>query len=105
LFVSRGSEQTVRTEIELPPGFRQIDIAPKNIDLDLPAGVGKARITSADDGGKRVITHEIQTVPAIISPQDYPTLLNVESALGRKSSKVFLLEAAGPNSDSAVRAN
>ena len=30
--------------------------------------------------------------PAIISPDNYRALLEVESALSRKSSKVFLLE-------------
>ena len=104
LFISRGSEQTVRTEIDLPPGFRQIDIAPRSMNLDVPAGGGKARITSADAGGKRIITHEIDTLPAIISPQDYPTLLGIESALGKKSSKVFLLETTGPGSDPGSRA-
>jgi len=104
LFISRGSEQTVRTEIDLPPGFRQIDIAPKSITLELPGGGGKARVTSADAGGKRVITHEIETLPAIIKPQDYPALLGIESALGKKSAKVFLLEAGG-GSDPGTRAD
>ena len=105
LFISHENESTVRTEIELPPGFRQIDIAPKSEILEVPGGAGNARITSTDAVGKRVITHQLATSPAIISAQDYPAMLKVQSALGKRSSKVFLLEAtqavsgAGPRQD------
>jgi transglutaminase-like putative cysteine protease len=92
LFISRGNESTIRTEIQLPPGFRRIVIAPNSGKLDAPAGSGRARITSKSEAGKCVITQEFDTEPAIISPKDYPALLKVESALGKKSSKVFLLE-------------
>ncbi len=92
LFIAHQSDLTIRTEIELPPGFAQIIIAPQNEDLDAPGGGGKARITLAYAGGKCSLMHQIETAPAIISPKDYPTLLNLESLLGRKSSKVFLLE-------------
>ena len=100
LFISQGNESAIRTEIQLPPGFRRIVIAPNSGKLSAPADSGKARIVSKRAAGKCVITQELDTEPAIISPQDYPALLKVESALGKKSSKVFLLEAeplAAPN--------
>jgi hypothetical protein len=93
-FISHESARTIRTEIELPPGFRQIAIAPKSQSLDMPDGGGRARITSVDDHGKRIITHTLETSPAIVSASDYPEMLKVESALGNKSSKVFLLQAS-----------
>ena len=93
LYIAHQSERTVRTEIALPPGFPKVDIAPKTINLSVPDGAGQARITSTESDGKRVITHEFETSPAIVSPQDYPAILDVESALGQKSSRVFLLEA------------
>jgi len=34
--------------------------------------------------------------PAIVSAKDYPEMLKLEAALGKKSSKTFLLEAS-PN--------
>ena len=61
-----------------------------------PDGGGKATITSTFDGGKRIITHEFETSPAIVSAKDYPQMLKLEAALGKKSSKTFLLEAS-PN--------
>ena len=93
LFISHQSAHTIRTEIELPPGFQQIALGPQSQSLNEPDGAGKARITVMDEGGKRVITHEYETSPAIISAKNYPAMLDIESALGRKSSKVFLLES------------
>ncbi len=105
LFVSRQSERTYRTEIELPASFRQIDIAPPSENLVAPDGAGMARITSMDSSGKRVITHELATFPAIIRAQDYPAMLDIEAALGKKSSKSFLLEATGPVGGAGARQN
>jgi transglutaminase-like putative cysteine protease len=92
LFISRERETTVRTEIELPPGFHQVAIAPKAGDLTAPGGGGKARITSSSSGGKFVLTHDLETTPAIVSASDYPAMLKLEAALENKSAKVFLLE-------------
>jgi hypothetical protein len=92
LFISRSSDRAVRTEIELPPGFRHVLMAPGSETLDAPDGSGKAEITSTDNGGKWAITHEFRTSPAIIPPTDYAALLKVESTLGQKSGKAFLLE-------------
>jgi hypothetical protein len=82
----------VRTEIELPPGFRHVVMAPGSETFDAPDGSGKAEITSTDGGRKWAITHEFKTAPSIIPPVDYTALMKIESALGQKSGKVFLLE-------------
>jgi transglutaminase-like putative cysteine protease len=92
LFISRSSDRAVRTEIELPPGFRHVVMAPVSETLDAPDGSGKAEITTTNSVGKWSITHEFKTAPAIIPPLDYAALLKVESTLGEKSGKVFLLE-------------
>ena len=88
LFFPRGSKDTIRTVIALPPGFRQTVIAPESEKLDAPGGV--ARIDSINSTGQCVIIHELETMPAIIRPADYPALLKLESALRRKSSRAFL---------------
>jgi transglutaminase-like putative cysteine protease len=92
MYISWHSENTVRTEIELPPGFRHVVIAPKSENLYEPDGGGTARITSTESAGKYVMTDNFEISSAIISPRDYAALLKVESTLGRKSSTVFLLE-------------
>jgi hypothetical protein len=95
LFISARSENVVRTEIQLPRGFPRAVIEPANENLAAPAGSGRARIALNNKAGKCVITHELETQPAIIKPADYPRLLEVQSALGRKSARVFLLEREG----------
>ena len=92
LYISHGGQYTVRTEIDLPPGFHHVVMAPGSQTLDAPDGSGKALITSNDSAGQWAITHEFATSPAIIPPPDYAALLKVESTLGRKSGKAFLLE-------------
>ena len=90
-FIPEAVENSVRTEITLPPGFHQLAMAPKSKDLNVPGGTS-ASIARADAGGKCVITDQFQIVPSIIDPQAYPVLLKTEAALGEKSSTLFLLE-------------
>ena len=92
LFISQEKQSTVRTEINLPPGFQQIAIAPRSENLAAPGGGGKARIASNNGAGQYVITHTLETSPAIVSAKDYPDMLKLEAALENKSAKVFLLE-------------
>jgi transglutaminase-like putative cysteine protease len=94
LFISHKNQFTVRTEIDLPPGFPQIDIAPPSIKYRAPDGAGQINIKATDSPGKRVTVHEFQSFPAIVSARDYPEMLKIESELRRKSSRVFLLEGS-----------
>ncbi|HEV3271514.1 MAG TPA: DUF3857 domain-containing protein [Candidatus Methylacidiphilales bacterium] len=90
--LSHETTASVRTEIELPPGFRDVIISPDSENLDAPEGCGKARLSSSPEAGKFVMTDDFATLPAVISPQDYPAMLKLESDLEKKSAKVFLLE-------------
>jgi hypothetical protein len=92
LMLSHQGTTSFRTEIELPPGFHDVLIAPGTESLDAPVGGGKVRVTSSTTGGKYVLTDDFETSPAVISPRDYPAMLKVESTLEKKSAKVFLLE-------------
>ena len=91
LFMPDGREQLIRAEIELPGGYRLTGIAPKGGLLAAPGG-SRVRITDASAGGKCLVTYEAETVPGIITPADYPKLLDIQSSLGRKSETTFLLE-------------
>ena len=90
LFLPQQNRNTVRTEIELPPAFRRLLIAPCRQTLCAPGGT--AEVVSTGSGGKYVVTDELKTVPVIVPPADYPALLRTESALREKAAKVFLLE-------------
>jgi hypothetical protein len=92
LFLSRQSAQTIQAEIELPPGFHRVAIAPPSEDLCAPGGGGKARVVSEAASGKYHLAYELDNTPAIVAPAAYAGMLQVESVLGRKSARVFLLE-------------
>jgi len=96
LYISHDSEHKVRTEIELPPGYRQPIIAPGTSVLSAPGGGGRASISSKLNAGRFVLQHDFETTPAIIEPKDYPAMLKLESALEQKSSRVFLLQGETP---------
>jgi len=91
LLIAHSGRNTVRTEIELPAEFRRTVVAPKGEDFTV-AGSETARVTTQKTFGGYVVTGDFETAPAVISPDDYQALRGVESVLGRKSSKVFLLE-------------
>ena len=91
LYISDADENDFRAEIQLPPGYRESGIAPKNKKLVAPGG-SEARITDSDDGGKCVVTEQFDMKPGIIKPAEYSDLLNIQSELGQKSATTFLLE-------------
>ena len=57
------------------------------------ANAGTAQVTTSSNGGKFVLSDELETTPAIIAPEDYPSVLKTESALREKSGRAFLLQA------------
>jgi transglutaminase-like putative cysteine protease len=91
MLISQANKNSVRVAVDLPPEFRTILVEPKSQSFHV-AGAETARLTTQNTAAGRVITGEFETAPAIISPGDYQAMLKVDSALGRKSSKVFLLE-------------
>jgi hypothetical protein len=96
LYVANSYRQTVTTRLDLPKGFQRVAIAPDSENFNAPDGAGKVRITSTEQDGHRLIVHELETAPAIIPVANYPALLKLESALGRKSAKTVLLESSNP---------
>jgi hypothetical protein len=96
LFLARSDRNVIRAEIDLPKEFSHEVIAPESQNLDVPDGGGSARIISSETPGKCVVTDEFDTSPAIIAPEDYASVLKLESTLERKSSKVFLFSSDAP---------
>lgn len=92
LFIGQQSQRSIQTEIQLPPSFSKLDIAPANHELQVPNGGGTARVVSSSSTGRYRLTHQFETAPVILSPLDYPALLKVESTLEQKSARAFLLE-------------
>jgi transglutaminase-like putative cysteine protease len=91
LFIADENESVVRAQINLPAGYHQTEIVPKSENLIAPGG-SQVAITRKDSNGQCVIMDDFTTRPAIISAQGYPKLLDIQSALGEKSERTFLLE-------------
>ncbi len=92
LFLPELSDNNIHAEIKLPPAFQQLVIAPGDENLNLPDGAGSALITRSSAPGQYSLNYQFETAPAIVSPEDYPSVLKLDSTLGQKSSRVFLLE-------------
>ncbi|HZI32977.1 MAG TPA: hypothetical protein VFF11_11595, partial [Candidatus Binatia bacterium] len=91
LFVAQDSQSQFHTEITLPKDFTRLVIAPADKKLKAD-GAGSARVTTSNKDGKFDITQDLKITPAIVSPDEYPTLQQTEAALREKDSRVFLLE-------------
>ena len=90
LYQPGTGHEEIRTEITLPAAFPQVVIAPPGKRIAAPGGV--ARITAKNTAGKYVLTDDLESKPAIVTPAEYPELLKAEAALREKSGQVFLLE-------------
>ncbi|MGH7981070.1 MAG: hypothetical protein ACREE6_16965, partial [Limisphaerales bacterium] len=91
LYIPDADENDFRAEIQMPPGYDDTGIAPKNERLVAPGG-SEARVTESNDGRTCVVSEQFGLKPGIIKPKEYSDLLNIQSALGQKSATTFLLE-------------
>ncbi|HEV2211658.1 MAG TPA: DUF3857 domain-containing protein [Verrucomicrobiae bacterium] len=92
LFIASRSERLIRTEIDLPSGFRHLILGPQMETLEEPAGCGKAQVTVENNNGKYIIAHVLETAPAIVDPKQYAEIVHTESELGRRASRLFLFQ-------------
>jgi transglutaminase-like putative cysteine protease len=90
-YIPRRVDDAIHISIELPAAFRRLIIVPKSETLDVPGG-GRALVTEKATAGGCDITYALEAEPAIIEPGDYAALVEVESALGQRSSRTLLLE-------------
>ena len=93
-------KQETRTEmtIHLPPGFREAELLPPDLDLRAPGGA--ARVTSrtqwrpeASGGARLTLTRDTRIEPAVLPAQDYPALLELDRRLlHRRMTMVMVSE-------------
>jgi transglutaminase-like putative cysteine protease len=92
LFSSQQGESSIRTLIDLPAGFRKVDIAPVSQEFRAPQGAGVAITQSKADAGQWQVLTTRTWSPTVVPPEDYPTLVEIETELGRPNTRTFLLE-------------
>jgi hypothetical protein len=70
-------------------------IAPPSATFSAPDGMGRVQISATEAGGKFSLTQQFDTAPAIVSPENFPALQELESTLENKAAWFFLLERDG----------
>jgi len=102
ILLPRNYSQDARVEVDLPAGYRQVDIAPRTETFAEPNGSGSTRITTTNVNGKFTIAYHSEFATALLPAADYPALLEIESALKNKAGKILLLERGDPNGTAAA---
>jgi transglutaminase-like putative cysteine protease len=95
LYEANKSETTIRTVIELPPGYGHLVIAPPSATYTAPDRLGRVQISTTEGEGKFTIMQLFASSPAIVSPENFPALQELESTLENKAAWFFLLERDG----------
>jgi hypothetical protein len=95
LYEANKSETTIRTVIELPPGYRHLVIAPPSATYTAPDRFGRVQISTTEGEGKFTITQFFASSPAIVAPENFPALQELESTLENKAGWFLLLERDG----------
>jgi transglutaminase-like putative cysteine protease len=92
LYVAQRNQWGIKADIDLPAGFERVTVAPGTRRFESPKQSGEAKVSAKQGKGKYSLVYEMKTAPAVVPAKEYPAMLKVESALARKSSRVFLLE-------------
>ncbi len=88
--------QELRISVELPAGYEQILLAPENKTWLLPdnAGVLSYQSRRADNGNMEIV-QKIDLKAAIIAPENYTRLLEINRQLNHKSREMILIRKEG----------
>ena len=92
LLISRQNRTTLKAEITLPPGYPEIVISPVSKKFSAPSGAGGVEITANSSSGSFHLKEELEIIPAVVAPEEYPALRALESQLAKTSSSLFLLK-------------
>ena len=90
-YLPEGGRSTVSAEVQLPPGFRRMVIAPRPKTLTATAGTARIDAVQAAEGKWR-FADQLESKPSLVPPADYPALLKMESELRQKNGRLLLLE-------------
>ncbi|HYH02220.1 MAG TPA: DUF3857 domain-containing protein [Bacillota bacterium] len=92
-YIGKANKQTIRVAIDLPESYRHVDIIPQNQNFTAPAGAGIVKITTEHTGNQLLITYQLQSQPAMLTPADYSVLQAFETFLESQACRMILLES------------
>ena len=94
IYFASPTDKTVIYNITLPAGTKNIDLLPPEIDWQGPAGIGSIQFTQKiDETGRHItLTQKVDFNPAVVRPESYPTLLQINRRLKHPSTRTILIE-------------
>lgn len=89
-YIETPLRRTFFYNITLPEGWQPV-LAPEPFHIDLPAGGGFVDVKVSADSGHLIISQEAQLNAAVILPEDYDKLLELNNRLTAPSARTILL--------------
>jgi transglutaminase-like putative cysteine protease len=100
LYFASPIDKTVIYNITLPSGTKNIDLLPPPINWQGPANLGSIQYSQKIDDTNRhiTLTQKVDFNPAVIRPESYPTLLQINRRLKHPSTRTILIELENSSS-------
>jgi transglutaminase-like putative cysteine protease len=93
-FVSCQPLQSIRVDIQLPPAYPAVAIAPESRHFSFPGAAGRVDIATGKAQARLTVDYRFSIQPAVIAPADYLWVQAIENSLEGQAARTLLLEAA-----------
>ena len=96
-YINGPVESEIRIYVDLPEGYSKVLMAPQSKTWQLPdnAGVLSTEVTT-DSSGDMVITQKVKLNDAVVDPDNYPELLEINRQVSHKNMEMILVNKAKP---------
>jgi hypothetical protein len=95
-YIATHTEAEIRVNIDLPEGYSEILMAPDTKVWQLPNGAGTLKVdVTRHDNGDITIVQKINLDYAVVDPENYDQLLEINRQIGHKSMEMILVKKAG----------
>jgi len=94
IYFSSPTDKKVIYNITLPAGTKNIDLLPPEIDWQGPSNIGSIQYSQKIDETNHhiTLTQKVNFNPAVVRPESYPTLLQINRRLKHPSTRTILIE-------------
>jgi len=96
-FLTNKNKLNIVNSIKLPNSSNSILIKPIFEKIILPGCAGNIDILQSNDSGVQKILYNINIEPAIVRPEDYSTLINVQDYFSSDRASTYLIKLKGNN--------
>jgi len=89
-YIKKPLSKTFVYEVTLPEGWRP-ELIPESFLIELPGGAGVIEVLAGMLGDKLMITQQAKLNPALIKPENYEQLLDLNNRLTNPAARTILL--------------